>query len=119
VRIWVDNSGSVGIWRKGYSTSCQLCTTLVNAIGRVTAALGCTLSIDKIARCSDNNTELADHLSKANFAAFFNSWPADRHRSPEPAWIPPAILAWIDHPTVDTMLGDKILSQISDADGGI
>jgi len=119
VRIWVDNSGSVGIWRKGYSTSCQLCTTLVNAIGRVTAALGCTLSIDKIARCSDNNTELADHLSKANFTAFFNGWPADRPRSPEPAWIPPAILAWIDSPTVDTMLGDRILSQISDADGGI
>ena len=41
VRIWVDNAGSVGIWRKGYSTRCRLCTTLVSAIGRVAAAIGC------------------------------------------------------------------------------
>ncbi len=119
VRIWVDNSGSVGIWRKGYSTTCQLCTTLVNAIGRVAAAIGCTCTIDKITRCSDNNAELADYLSKANFAAFWSNWPADRPRTPEPAWIPPAILAWIDKPEVDHQLGDKILSQIAAADGGI
>jgi len=27
IRIWVDNAGSVGVWRKGYSTSCKLCDT--------------------------------------------------------------------------------------------
>ncbi|MFO0005567.1 MAG: hypothetical protein ACK559_31010, partial [bacterium] len=52
-------------------------------------------------------------------SAFFNGWPADRPRSPDPAWIPPAILAWIDYPAVDPLLGDKILSQISQVDGGI
>ena len=26
IRIWVDNIGSVRIWRKGYSSSCELCT---------------------------------------------------------------------------------------------
>ncbi len=48
VRIWVDNSGSVAIWHKGYSSSCALCTTLVAAIGRLAAALGAVVSIEKI-----------------------------------------------------------------------
>jgi hypothetical protein len=85
----------------------------------VAAAIGCTCTIDKITRCSDINAELADHLSKANFAEFWSNWPADRPRTPEPAWIPPAILAWIDKPEVDHQLGDKILSEIAAADGGI
>jgi hypothetical protein len=37
----------------------------------------------------------------------------------EPAWISPAILAWIDSPSADPDLGDKILRHISAADGGI
>jgi hypothetical protein len=114
VRVWVDNAGSVGIWRKGYSTTCQLCTTLVNAIARVAAAIGCTLTIDKITRCSDTGAVLADLLSKGQFPAFYSTWPTDKPRATEPAWIPPAILAWLDHPAVDSLLGDRILKQIAD-----
>jgi hypothetical protein len=116
VRVWVDNAGSVGIWRKGYSTTCQLCTTLVNATARVAAAIGCTLTIDKITRCSDSGAILADLLSKGQFAAFYDKWPVDKPRSPEPAWIPPAILAWLDYPAVDSSLGDRILKQIAEKD---
>jgi hypothetical protein len=37
LKIWVDNAGSVLIWKKGYSysTRCTLCTTMVKAIGTV------------------------------------------------------------------------------------
>jgi hypothetical protein len=119
IRIWVDNAGSVGIWRKGYSTTCLLCTTLVAAIGRIAAAIGCTVAIEKITRCSDVNASLADHLSKGDFTAFRRDWPTDRPRALDPAWIPPAILAWIDYPVSDLDLGDKILRQLSAMDGGI
>jgi hypothetical protein len=42
VRIWVDNIGSVKIWKKGYSSRCDLCSTLVTAIATVAAAIGCS-----------------------------------------------------------------------------
>ncbi len=42
-----------------------------------------------------------------------------RPRSLDPAWIPPAILAWVDYPVSDLDLGDKILKQLAVMDGGI
>jgi hypothetical protein len=35
VNIWVDNAGSVQIWKKGYATTCQLSSALVRAIACV------------------------------------------------------------------------------------
>jgi hypothetical protein len=119
VRIWVDNAGSVSIFKKGYSTTCALCNTLVGAIARVSAALGCRVTIEKIARCSDTSSQLADFLSKGRFNQFLDAWPADQPRSLEPAWIPPAILDWIDNPRVLCDLGDRILTDIRKRDDGI
>ena len=113
IRIWVDNAGSVGIWRKGYSTSCGLCTTLVNAIGRVAAHVGCRVAIEKITRCSNTGSILADELSKGRFLAFRQKLPSDWPINMEPAWIPPSILAWIAVPSVDHQLGDKILKDLA------
>jgi hypothetical protein len=114
VRIWVDNSGSVAVWRKGYSTRCRLCTTLVTAIGRVAAATtGCRVTIDKIRRCSNDGSILADELSKGRFAAFKRKLPETWEISPDPAWIPPSILAWIADPKDDNSLGNKILEDIN------
>jgi len=112
IRIWVDNSGSVAVWRKGYSTRCRLCTTLVSAIGRIAAATGCRVTIDKIKRCSNDGSILADELSKGRFAAFKRKLPNDWEVSLDPAWIPPSILAWIADPVEDHSLGDKILDDI-------
>ena len=117
VRIWVDNSGSVGIWKKGYSTRCPLCTTLVSAIGRVAAAIGCSVTIDKITRCSDTGAVLADELSKGRFTTFKAKLPLDWLIDPEPGWIPLAILDWIQDPKVDFDLGDKILREMLLKDG--
>jgi hypothetical protein len=112
VRIWFDNSGSVAVWRKGYSTRCQLCTTLVNAISRITAANGCRITIDKVRRCSNDGSILADELSKGRFAAFKRKLPDSWEISPQPAWIPPSILAWIANPVEDHSLGDRILDDM-------
>jgi hypothetical protein len=35
VTCWVDNAGSVAIWRKGYSTKCRLSSTIVTTIAAV------------------------------------------------------------------------------------
>jgi hypothetical protein len=101
------------VWRKGYSTRCRLCTTLVTAIGRVAAATGCRVTIDKIRRCSNDGSILADELSKGRFAAFKRKLPETWEISPDPAWIPPSILAWIADPKDDNSLGNKILEDIN------
>jgi hypothetical protein len=113
VRIWVDNAGAIGIWRKGYSTRCGLCTTLVKAINTVATAAGCPVSIEKITRCSNTGSELADELSKGRHAAFRRKLPADWLIHPSPAWIPPSILYWIAMPQVDHDLGDRILADLA------
>jgi hypothetical protein len=110
IRIWVDNSGSVAIWKKGYSSSCSLSTTLVAAIGRVAAALGCTVHIEKITRRSDTGAMLSDDLSKGRFDRFTAQLPAEHNL--KPAWIPPAILAWISNPVCSHELGERILDDI-------
>ena len=117
VRIWVDNSGSVGIWKKGYSTRCALCTTLVNAIGRVAAAIGCTVTIDKITRCSDDGSILADLLSKGKVREFHDTTPRSWAMDADPAWIPPSILSWIHNPQEDDSLGGRILTDMKSRDG--
>jgi len=112
IRIHVDNAGSIGVWRRGYSTRCALCTTLVKAIGRIATAFGSLVHIQKITRCSDDGSILADELSKGRFIAFKQKLPSNWIINQEPAWIPPSILAWIALPTVDPDLGDRILRDI-------
>jgi hypothetical protein len=43
MQMWVENIESVQIWKKVYSSSCQLCTMLVKAISMVAAAPGLKL----------------------------------------------------------------------------
>jgi len=116
IRIFVDNSGSVNIWRKGYSTSCSLCTTLVTAIADVAASIGCRVAIEKVPRCSTMGATMADALSKSAFKRFreadaLNSWALP----PEPQRIPTAILKWVEHPRADPDLGSKILCDLRQA----
>jgi len=109
MRIWVDNAGSVKIWEKGYSSSCDLCTTIVKAIATVAAGLGCRVSIQKITRCSTKPAVLADLLSKGDFRRF---WALHRHHNLDPARIPVAILSWVNNPRRDDELGSRILKEI-------
>jgi hypothetical protein len=85
----------------------------VKAIGRIAAHIGCTITIDKITRVSNNGAILADELSKGRFSAFKSKLPQGWVVRQEPAWIPPSILAWITVPSADHELGDKILRDIA------
>jgi hypothetical protein len=114
VTIWVDNAGSVAIWSKGYSTRCRLASTAVTAISAVAAALGCTVHILKIRRCSDAGSEIADALSKAEFqrarsTAQLHGWPLQV----EPVRVPVSLLRWIDKPVPDDDLADRILVELA------
>jgi len=114
VRVWVDNAGSVAIWKKGYSMRCQLCNTLVKATATVAAAIGCRLSVVKIRRCSAAGASMADALSKAQFnkcreIGRMDGWQLRR----APAQIPAAVLRWLANPVKDDDLGGRILREIS------
>ena len=113
VRIWVDNIGSVKIWKKGYSNSCNLCTTLVTAIATVAASLGCRVYFEKVLRCSVPGAAMADALSKGAFdkcrgIAEGEGCPLRR----DPACVPPALLAWVANPQADEELGADILRDM-------
>ena len=114
LNIWVDNAGSVEVYRKGYSRSCRLCTTLVKAISTVAAGIGCNVELVKIARCEGAGAVMADHLSKAKFGLFRETGRvAGWELLPEPARIPATLLQWIDRPTLCDSLGHQILKEIS------
>lgn len=113
VKVWVDNAGSVGIWRKGYSTTCALSTTIVKAIATIAAGLGCWFDVVKILRCSNPGADMADALSKADFGRFWATNDSVRFDCPlEPCWVPVNLVAWLEAPSVDEGLGDRILGEI-------
>ena len=114
IKIWVDNAAFVFIYKKGYSRSCPLSTTLAIAISTVAAGLGATVEITKILRCSTPLASMADALSKANFPKFWEINNRIQLNLPlNQAWVPPSLLLWINNPTADDLLGDKILTDIS------
>ena len=109
-RFWVDNAGSVFIWKKGYSTSCALSTTLVLALHTVATGLGCQVDLIKITRCSTAWAEMPDALSKAHFRRF---WDLARRECldlpPDPARVPTELLRWLQSPRPDWDLGSRLL----------
>ena len=114
LKIMVDNIGSVCIWRKGYSTSCELSSTLVRAIFQVSTALDCDIDIVKVTRCSDTGSEMADALSKAEFLRFRQiANDGNHHVSDHMGNVSQSLLSWINQPQDDWYLGDRILRDMS------
>lgn len=107
--IPVDNSGSVAIFKKGWCTSCMLCTTLVCAISEVAASINCNLEIVKIRRCSTVLADAADAVSKAEFHRMRRLMPG---ASPGPARVPMVLLQWVDNPVADRQLGARLLREM-------
>ena len=115
VRFWVDNAGSVFIFKKGYSTSCPLSSTLVSAIAEVAAGLGCRVELEKITRCSTPLADMADALSKAAWPRF---WGLARQQEGvnlplEPLKVPVELLNWIQAPKADFGLGSRLMKELS------
>ena len=114
VKIFVDNSGSVGIWKKGYSNNCPLSNTIVKAMGTISAGIGCRLDIVKVTRCSDHGPILADLLSKARFQQFrSHAENAGWQLQTDPLRIPGALVHWLHSPVPDADLGHRILCDIA------
>jgi hypothetical protein len=113
VTCYVDNAGSVAIWRKGYSTRCRLTCTIVTTIAAVAAAIGCTLHVEKIGRCSTTDASVADALSKGRFRDARNmATAAGCPLNPDPVRIPDSLLRWLRKPCPSDDLADQICSEI-------
>ena len=114
LNIFVDNSGSVMIWKKGYSTRCELSSTLVRAIFQVSTALECRVNIVKITRCSNPEADMADALSKAELIRFRRvAMKENIHIQENMGTVPQALLDWVNDPKEDWFLGHNILNEIS------
>ena len=114
VRVWVDNAGSVRIWEKGYSSSCDLCTTIVKAAASVAAALMCRLEVHKIRRCSTPGAVMADALSQGDFRRFRAAAAGAGVRpAAVPAVVPRALRRWLARPVPDDDLGQRILVELA------
>ena len=120
VRCWVDNAGSVFIYKKGYSTSCAYSSAIATAIATVAAGIGCQVELCKIRRCSNDGALMADLISKgallsfrhlANSASGFNC-------PPDPLPVPKALWRWVIDPSPDFNLGHAILQELA-VDGDV
>jgi hypothetical protein len=100
------------MYRKGWTTACDLCNTLLVALYQVSTALDCELFIYNIMRCSTKEAEAADALSKMDLGRFRRTMPGADLAPPE---VPGALLAWLEDPLPDRMLGHKILTEMRDS----
>ena len=109
VRVWVDNAGSVHIYRKGYCPNCPRTSTVARAISVVAVGLRCRLYVCKIRRCSNRGSRMADAISKGALRQFADEW---RGTLTEAARIPRSLLEWLRDPVEDHGLGDRILAEV-------
>ncbi len=111
IKFWVDNQGSCGIWKHGYSNSCKLSNTIVKAIATIGAALGSRIDICKVRRCSNAGAAMADAISKADWGRFKAEGGSALNL--EPARVPKSLLKWAVKPVVDDELGSKIVKDLA------
>ena len=109
VRIYCDNSGFVAVYRKKHS-SCEYAYTVAKALHDVADGLGSIVRVVKTKRCSGEGEIAADSLSKGDWAVAWGSMP---EKNVDPERIPRAALRWINNPTPDMNLGEKILMDMS------
>ena len=102
--VYVDNQGSVDIWRKGFSTSCFYSYTVVKAIHDIAKGLNTRIHIQKITRRSDAGSVAADALSKADFKEFREMMP---NHNLEMCWVPRTFMRWLEDPRVTTHHGPR------------
>ena len=116
VKFWVDNAGSVFIWKKGYSMSCPLSTTLVKAMATVAAGIGCQVDVVKITRCSTAEADMADALSKSDMPRFWGLADRSAFQLPlHPAEVPLELEKWLRFPCEDDGLGERLLDEMKAA----
>ena len=84
--------------------------TILSAMNEVAIGLNVDIFLEKIRRCSNEQAEAADALSKADFVTFRKNMP---RANPGPHRVPYALLKWIQNPQPDRFLGLKILAEMA------
>ena len=107
--VYVDNDGRVQMYKKGWSTVCNICNTLLLAIYQVSKALACELFISSITRCTTSGARAADALSKSDMRRFRLNMPL---ANKEPEQIPRVLENWIENPLPDRRLGERIIEEL-------
>ena len=114
LQVFVDNSGAVFAFAKGYSRKCRLLNTVIAAIKIVSQSLGIHVVVTDIERRSDTGSRVTDDLLKANkstLAGFLGN-------SSRVLLIPNTIWEWMKHPTLDDYsLGHRIVAEINNCGG--
>ena len=109
VIILCDNSAFVSTYKKKHS-SCEYAYSVAKAIHDISTALGAVTKIVKTRRCSGPAEEAADALSKGEWE---RAWALMPKKDKDPGRIPREILAWVQNPTPDLRLGEKIVKDMS------
>ena len=109
VIILCDNSAFVSTYKKKHS-SCEYAYSVGKAIHDIITALEAVTKIVKTCRCSGPAEEAADALSKGERE---RAWALMPKKDKDPGRIPREILAWVQNPTPDLRLGEKIVKDMS------
>ena len=109
IRVWIDNSGAVQIFKKGYSSTCSYSTCVAQAIHVLACGLACRVYVEKVTRCSTPEAEAADALSKADFRRFLACWSGPL---PDAGCVPQSLLAWLQDTDTTAPLGEAILQEL-------
>ena len=114
LEVFVDNSGAVFAYAKGYSRRCRLLNTVIAAINIVSQRLGVNVVVTDITRRSDTGSCVADNLSKADTLTL-GGFMKNSNRA---LLIPNKIWEWMKHPTKDnSTFGHKIVEEIKNSGG--
>ena len=107
-RCYVDNQGAVDIYRKGHSTTCVYTSSIAKALFEVADAIGTTVSVEKVRRCSDRGSFTADMISKGNMTEVRRMMPMRETVSE----VPPSIMEWVREPRMDMNWSSVILADV-------
>ena len=114
LQVYVNNSGAVFAYKKGYSRRCRFLNTVIAAIYIVSQSLGVNVVVTDIPRRSDTGSCVTDDLSKANTSTL-EGFTTSSNR---PLLIPNTIWEWMSKPTKDDYtLGHKIVEEIRTSGG--
>ena len=97
LEVFIDNSGAVYAFKKGYSRRCRYMNTVIMATLTVSKALGINVVVTDVPRRSDHGSEVADDLSKGIINTVWGFQGSNSRRLVAPH----TILGWIKHPTKD------------------
>ena len=78
LEVFIDNSGAVFAFAKGYSRRCHYLNTIIMATLTMSQAMGVNVIVTDVPRRSDHGSEVADDLSKGKIDSV---WGFQGHNS--------------------------------------